>query len=147
MYYFNKTIDKKLLSKLLNISLSLRGVRIVFWKYEDIKKNEAPMDELDQFLLGKDKFEPLTKYYNDRKRTRNMNCYRFNKALIKILIKRFHVLVANIESVSVYREDCQKWVLGCIFHEKMTLFKISEEEVRILKKNHVSYSDSAPDWW
>ena len=148
MIYINRRIDMKFMTEMLNISRTLKGRKIALWKYQN-SRNGSVMglwDELIPFLLARQTVEAVT-LHTDSDKMREVECYTLNERVVKLLTKQHETLVDVLDSVSVYKNNAKKWFSCMIFHEQMTLLRLSVDETEILRKQRIAYTETPPDWW
>lgn len=148
MIYVEKKFNPGFLSTILNVLVSLEGGKFVLWKYTNGKNiSELLLKDIEPYYAGKQELETVTQYFDASEILQKVDCYRFNQKIVTVLTKYYDAFLSGFDSISVYREDENKWISCIIFHEQMTLLRISSAQTGLLKDCGISYSDSPPDWW
>jgi len=98
-------------------------------------------------LIDREELEVVTFYDNDTRPTKIANSYYFNENIIKMIGSNFVLILEKMDSISIYKEGEIDWFLCMIFHEKMSLLKIPEDELKYLETAKIPYSLEPPAWW
>lgn len=167
LYYVSADIDVPFMHKLFDLALALNGQKYALWQYpntaysvsddeEDVTESyvgesqelKDVLLEIKPFSLGVNELELITTYDDDTSPFKPAESYRIESGLIDALVNKHAILADSLDSIAVYREGNNKWLMGMIFHEKMTLLKdLSDDEIKILQESGVPYSETPPDCW
>ncbi len=149
MIYIQNQIDMKLIGKLFHFALSVNGKKIVFWRYlnSDYNALSGLWKNLTPFYMGQEYLETVTLYNADDGLVKKNDCYRLEKKLIRVIENDFNILISEVDSIAIYKENQIDWFMCMIFHESMSLLRLLSKEVNEFKKKGIQYSFIPPNNW